>query len=104
VLLTKPGKEAGQGVGYLDDGTMVVVERAKALVGREVQCTVTSVLVTANGRLVFTRLDGAADVEEAAEASGARPHSSRGPVPAPPRQPRPPVPHGRAPGTPPLSR
>ena len=56
VLLLKPGKEADQAVGYLDDGTMVVVERALACVGREEQVRVTSVLTTANGRLVFAGL------------------------------------------------
>jgi uncharacterized protein YacL len=55
VLVTRPGKEAGQGVGYLDDGTMVVVERARERIGHEVETTVTSVLVTANGRMVFAR-------------------------------------------------
>ena len=55
VLLTKPGKEQGQAVGYLDDGTMVVVERARSEVGREVSVRVTSVLTTANGRMVFAR-------------------------------------------------
>src|SRR5512139_852223 len=52
VLLIKPGKEPGQAVGYLDDGTMVVVERARDVIGREVTVQVTSVLTTANGRLV----------------------------------------------------
>ena len=56
VLLTKSGKEQGQAVGYLDDGTMVVVERARGDVGREVNVRVTSVLTTANGRMVFARL------------------------------------------------
>jgi uncharacterized protein YacL len=55
VLLTRPGKEAGQAVGYLDDGTMVVVERARERVGGEVRVTVVSVLTTANGRMVFAR-------------------------------------------------
>jgi uncharacterized protein YacL len=58
VLLTRPGKEAGQAVGYLDDGTMVVVERSRPRVGEEVRATVTSVMTTANGRLVFARPDG----------------------------------------------
>jgi uncharacterized protein YacL len=56
VLLTKAGKEQGQAVGYLDDGTMVVVERARSDVGREVNVRVTSVLTTANGRMVFAKL------------------------------------------------
>ena len=53
VQLIKPGREAGQAVGYLDDGTMVVVERARRLVGREVSVRVSSIVTTANGRLVF---------------------------------------------------
>jgi uncharacterized protein YacL len=53
VLLIKPGKEHGQAVGYLDDGTMVVVERARDAVGRDLTVLVTSVLTTANGRMVF---------------------------------------------------
>lgn len=53
VQLIKSGREPGQGVGYLDDGTMVVVEDGKRLVGRDVSVRVTSVVVTANGRLVF---------------------------------------------------
>ena len=55
VLLTKPGKESGQAVGYLDDGTMVVVERARDGIGQEARVQVTSVLTTANGRMVFAR-------------------------------------------------
>jgi uncharacterized protein YacL len=55
VLLTKPGKESGQAVGYLDDGTMVVVERARDGIGAEAVVQVTSVLTTANGRMVFAR-------------------------------------------------
>ena len=55
VLLLKPGKETGQAVGYLDDGTMVVVERARDSIGRELPVQVTSVLTTANGRMVFAR-------------------------------------------------
>jgi len=59
VLLLKAGKEAGQAVGYLDDGSMVVVERARDRIGSEVPVTVTSVLTTANGRLVFGRTGAA---------------------------------------------
>jgi uncharacterized protein YacL len=53
VQLIKAGREAGQGVGYLDDGTMVVVEDGRRLVGREAEVRITSVVTTANGRLVF---------------------------------------------------
>ncbi|MCW2681843.1 MAG: PilT protein domain protein [Frankiales bacterium] len=64
VLLIKAGKEAGQAVGYLDDGSMVVVESGRARLGQEVSVRVTSVLTTANGRLVFGRpADDAAAAE-----------------------------------------
>jgi predicted RNA-binding protein with TRAM domain len=56
VHLVKAGKEPGQAVAYLDDGTMVVVENARPLVGEDVEVAITSVLMTANGRLVFARL------------------------------------------------
>jgi uncharacterized protein YacL len=58
VQLIKAGREPGQGVGYLDDGTMVVVERARALINKDVTVRVTSVVVTANGRLVFGQVAG----------------------------------------------
>ena len=54
-LVTRAGKEPGQAVGYLDDGTMIVVERARDRIGTEVAAVVTSVLTTANGRMVFAR-------------------------------------------------
>jgi uncharacterized protein YacL len=56
VRLTKEGTEAGQGVGFLEDGTMVVVERGAELVGADVHAVVTNVLQTASGRMVFARL------------------------------------------------
>lgn len=59
VQITRAGKEPAQGVGYLDDGSMVVVEQARHRIGGEVAVTVTSVLTTANGRLVFARPVGA---------------------------------------------
>jgi uncharacterized protein YacL len=68
VLLLKAGKEPGQAVGYLDDGTMVVAERSRADVGAEKAVVVTSVLTTANGRMVFARPAG-----EPAEARPAPP-------------------------------
>ena len=56
VRLIRAGRESGQGVGYLDDGTMVVVERASRHVGETVSLTVTNVLQTANGQLIFAKL------------------------------------------------
>ena len=55
VRVMKPGEEPGQGVGYLDDGTMVVVEQGRDQIGRTVHVTVTSTLQTTAGRLVFAR-------------------------------------------------
>jgi len=55
VKITRRGKEPDQGVGYLDDGTMVVVEGASGLVNRTLQVVVTSVLQTAVGRMIFTK-------------------------------------------------
>lgn len=58
VRVVKPGDQIGQGVGYLEDGTMVVVEGGRQHVGNEVVLTVTSVLQTPAGRMIFGRLDG----------------------------------------------
>jgi uncharacterized protein YacL len=55
VRLVKPGEELGQAVGYLDDGTMVVVEGGRDRIGRTVRASVTSTLQTSAGRLVFAR-------------------------------------------------
>ncbi len=58
VKLIKRGEEMGQGVGYLDDGTMVVAEQGFNHLGEVVRLTVTSVLQTSAGRMIFGRLDG----------------------------------------------
>jgi len=55
VRLVKPGEEPGQGVGYLDDGTMVVVDNGRDQIGRSMHVSVTSTLQTTAGRLVFAR-------------------------------------------------
>lgn len=55
VRLVKPGEEPGQAVGYLEDGTMVVVEQGRDQIGRTVPVSVTSTLQTTAGRLVFAR-------------------------------------------------
>jgi uncharacterized protein YacL len=57
VRLVKPGEEDGQGVGYLEDGTMIVVEHGKPHVGKEVQIGVTSVLQTSAGRMIFGKFE-----------------------------------------------
>ena len=56
VFVLKEGKEAGQGVAYLDDGTMVVVDNAKRCIGKNIDVVVTSILQTSAGRMIFTRL------------------------------------------------
>ena len=56
ISIIKEGKEPGQGVGYLEDGTMVVVENGKKYIGQTVKVTVTSVFQTAAGRLIFGRI------------------------------------------------
>ena len=58
VRLVKPGDQIGQGVGYLEDGTMVVVEQGRSQIGQEVNLSVTSVLQTPAGRMIFGRLEG----------------------------------------------
>jgi len=55
--LIKEGKEHNQAIGYLDDGTMVVVEDARRLIGQEVKVAVTSVLQTQAGRMIFTKIE-----------------------------------------------
>jgi uncharacterized protein YacL len=71
IRLIREGRTAGQGVGYLDDGTMVVVERASAHVGETVEVTVTNVLQTSNGQLIFGRLADEPDEDLPAAGSAA---------------------------------
>ena len=56
VAIVKEGKEAGQGVAYLDDGTMIVVEAGKRYLGETVTVLVTSVLQTSAGRMIFAKV------------------------------------------------
>ena len=56
IRVSREGKEAGQGVGYLSDGTMIVIEDGKKKIGEETDILVTSVLQTSAGRMVFARL------------------------------------------------
>ena len=55
VHVIREGKEAHQGVAYLDDGTMIVIEQGKRLVGSSTDVVVTSVLQTVAGRMIFAR-------------------------------------------------
>jgi uncharacterized protein YacL len=55
VFILKEGKEKDQGVAYLDDGTMVVVDNSRKMIGQTVSVTVTSVLQTTVGKMIFGR-------------------------------------------------
>ena len=59
VKIIKAGEEPGQGIGYLDDGTMVVVEQGRGHISDTVAIAVTSILQTSAGRMIFGRLEGA---------------------------------------------
>jgi uncharacterized protein YacL len=61
--IMKEGKEQGQGIGYLDDGTMVVVDDARKLLGKSVDVVVTSILQTTSGRMIFAKLKEQAERE-----------------------------------------
>jgi hypothetical protein len=55
VFILKEGKEYNQGVAYLDDGTMVVIDNARRLIGKTIDVVVTSVLQTTAGKMIFGR-------------------------------------------------
>jgi uncharacterized protein YacL len=83
VFILKEGKEPSQGVGYLDDGTMVVVDQGKRAIGKTIEVTVTSVLQTTAGKMIFCRwAEALAAAATAAEDNGRR--EAR-----PPERPRP---------------
>ena len=75
VQILKEGKEPGQGVAYLDDGTMVVVEEGRKIIGKELDVVVTSVLQTTAGRMIFAR---PRDAESGSEEVPPRARKSRG--------------------------
>ncbi len=61
VKIVREGKEAGQGVAYLDDGTMIIVDNAQKLINMNVKVVVTSVLQTTAGRMIFSELKEVTD-------------------------------------------
>ena len=67
VNVIQEGKEVGQGVGYMEDGTMVVVESGNKHLNKEIQVTVTKVLQTAAGRMIFAKPEGKDDKREEKE-------------------------------------
>ena len=70
VRVMKPGEESHQGVGYLEDGTMVVIENGRQHLGEQVSAQVTSVLQTNAGRMVFARFDRAISKVAPAKPTG----------------------------------
>ncbi len=69
VFILKEGKESNQGVAYLDDGTMVVVDNARRQISRTIDVTVTSVLQTTAGKMIFGRFEDRNNGREASAAS-----------------------------------
>jgi hypothetical protein len=57
VFILKEGKEYNQGVAYLDDGTMVVIDNARKMIGKTIDISVTSVLQTTAGKMIFGKWD-----------------------------------------------
>ena len=55
VKVLKAEKEQNQGLGYLDDGTMIVVEEGESLIGQDIEAIVTSVIQTAAGKMIFVK-------------------------------------------------
>ena len=89
VFILKEGKEYNQGVAYLDDGTMVVVDNARKAIGRTIDVVVTSVLQTTAGKMIFGRfIDSAAAAQAAVAPASVDAEAAR--------RPRPPVPPSAA--------
>jgi hypothetical protein len=81
VSILREGKEANQGVAYLDDGTMVVVDGAKRFINKSVDITVTSVHQTTAGKMIFGRVDSESSgtmARQAAAGAGRSDTSERG--------------------------
>jgi uncharacterized protein YacL len=78
VFVLREGKEANQGVAYLDDGTMVVVDGARRYINRHVEIIVTSVHQTTAGKMIFGRIDERADTSARSAAASATAGRSEG--------------------------
>lgn len=70
IKIIKPGEEPGQGVGYLDDGTMIVADQGRNFVGKEVTIIITSVLQTSAGRMIFGKVGGDEDEKTKSRRKG----------------------------------
>ena len=83
VFILKEGKEYNQGVAYLDDGTMVVVDNAKRMISKTIDIAVTSVLQTTAGKMIFGKFDDRMHAVASAAVAGGEKHERRTPVPKP---------------------
>ncbi len=78
VRIIKEGNQANQGVGYLDDGTMIVVENGRDLIDQEVDVAVSSVLQTVAGKMIFATVRSAAGTDDNPDAYSTDPVNGRG--------------------------
>src|SRR5262249_15268249 len=83
VFILKEGKEYNQGVAYLDDGTMVVVDNARKMIGKTIDVSVTSVLQTTAGKMIFGKWDERGSYQRS-NSSGQVPAAVPAPVPVGP--------------------
>ncbi|MHC4105997.1 MAG: TRAM domain-containing protein, partial [Planctomycetota bacterium] len=78
VKIIKPGEEVEQGIGYLDDGTMVVVEGARNKIGRDLLISITSSLQTSAGKMIFGKFEGF--VQETGSSNRRKPQRRPAPI------------------------
>ena len=90
VFILKEGKEYNQGVAYLDDGTMVVVDNARKHISKKIEISVTSVLQTTAGKMIFGRCDERGDAPRPAAGGGRRFRQANPPQPGAPVEDAPP--------------
>lgn len=90
VFILKEGKEYNQGIAYLDDGTMVVVDNARKLIGKTIETSVTSVLQTTAGKMIFGKYEerGYSRSSHPPSISGSHQHNQQSPA-TPPVEPNP---------------
>ena len=81
VFILKEGKEYNQGVAYLDDGTMVVVDNARKMIGKTIDVSVTSVLQTTAGKMIFGKWDERAFARNSPPVAPAVPIANGVPIP-----------------------
>lgn len=79
IKIIKPGEESDQGIGYLDDGTMVVVEGARHCIGQDISLNVTSSLQTSAGKMIFGKYEGPVQLSRSSSSGSRRRPNSRRP-------------------------